>query len=99
MSADAFVWLFQDQMVAALEKEIDRLNVANGVSDAERASRSAARRDRILTTERAEEGEIERAAAKGTIIMRRPGADPRAVLNVQLDGASSSAASVAPAAA
>ena len=98
MRNDTVVWLLQDQM-AALEREIDALNVTNGIADAVLATQSTALRDRILAAERAEEAEIERATSEGTFIPRRANADPRAVPGIQFAGAASTAARFAPAAA
>jgi hypothetical protein len=96
MRNDTVVWLLQDQMVAALEREIDALNVTNGIADAVLATQSTALRDRILAAERAEEAEIERATSEGTFIPRRANADPRAVPGIQFAGAASTAARFAP---
>jgi hypothetical protein len=53
------------------------------LDDQQRAEREAALLAAILNAERTEERLIEAAAAEGRTILRRPEADPRAVLGLR----------------
>jgi hypothetical protein len=76
-------WLFQDQLIAAVEKEIDQCtDDANALSDVDRAKKLKATVDEILSVERQEEALIEMAATQGHEVGRRPDVDPRAVLGI-----------------
>jgi hypothetical protein len=76
-------WLYRDDLIAALDREIDSIAVdANALSDEVRASRRQEIIADILATERDEEALIELAAADGLEILRRADADPRAVLGL-----------------
>ena len=76
-------WLFKDQMIAAVEAEIDEINDGIGALGAEeRRTREGEILAALLDAERAEEGIIEQGAGA---ISRRPDADPRAVLGLADD--------------
>lgn len=76
-------WLFRDQLKAALDTEIDEFSDdAAALTDVARRERLATfTRDRLVT-EREEEFWVEAAISKGSSIIRRPDADPRAVLGL-----------------
>lgn len=76
-------WLNRDQLIAAIEAEIDDVS-EDGVAltDLQRAQQVAEVRADRLAVEREEEALIETAATQGLDLLRRPDADPRAVLGV-----------------
>lgn len=92
LSPDFLVWLFRDELTAALSREVDALTLDKAISRDERAQRLETLRAALLDVERAEEGAIQRAQEEGTFIARRPDADARAVLGIQFVGAASQAA-------
>jgi hypothetical protein len=70
-------------MVAALEAEIDAVaSDQQAIPAQERADRLAQIAADRLACERREEAVIEAAAEAGTVLERRPDADPRAVLTI-----------------
>ena len=76
-------WLAEDEMIAAREAEIDaQADDAAAVASDERATRTTDLLAAILEVEREEEALIEEA---GGDILRRPDADPRAVLGLSGD--------------
>ncbi len=78
-------WTFRDQLLAAINAEIDRhSDDEHALDDATRAERLATIARDALAVGREEEALICLAAASGTEIMRRPNADPRAVLGLEL---------------
>ncbi len=80
--ARSLVALFAPELKAKVETFIRDSAPVNGMSDAERAARLAAIEDRKLELERQEEAHIVASEQAGTPILRRPDADPRAVLGV-----------------
>lgn len=79
-------WLFRDELIAALEREIDAdADDASALTDEDRAKRIERATSTILALEREEEAAIEAAAASGMNISRRVDADPRAVLGLSDD--------------
>lgn len=80
---DILAWLFADQLRAKLDAEIDAVaDDAAALSTEQRdQQRRQALRDK-LTTERDEEAFVRMAIAGGALVMRRPEADPRAVLGL-----------------
>jgi hypothetical protein len=92
VSADFLLWLFRDQVVEALEREVEALNVQGALTRDERAARLEALRAALLEAERREEAAITRARTEGTLIARRPDADPRAVLGIRFVGVAASQA-------
>ena len=79
-------WTFKDQMIAAVDKEIElRGDDANALSDAQRAERTATILGDLLMSEREEELLIEHGEAKGIVLARRTNADPRALLGLSSD--------------
>jgi hypothetical protein len=77
------IWLFHDEVISALEREVDELaDDAHALSDEDRAAHEAALQARLLEAERIEERLIEVAAEEGRAVSRRPNADPRAVLGL-----------------
>lgn len=79
-------WLFRDQVIAALEKEIDALASDEVALSAEDRARLIAECDRDACALEIEEEQLIRAAAEsGQPIERRRDASPEAVLLVRLD--------------
>lgn len=80
------VWANESAIVKALDKEIDSLLAEDsGLSDADRAARLTTLYADLLKNERMEESLIEAAELLGMDVMRRPDADPRAVLGLADD--------------
>jgi len=77
-------WINADALLSRLFAEIDAAAPANGLGDDERASRIGALDEERLALERQEEALIERAEAEGVLIERRPDADPRAALMIEV---------------
>lgn len=76
-------WLFEPQLVAAVEKEIDSAaDPSSALSDEQIAKKRGQLRAAILLAEREEEALIEAAEAAGIAIARRLDSDPRAVLGL-----------------
>lgn len=76
-------WLDPDALLAALEREIDELaDDEAALSDEARAAKRTEILADLLAVERDEEAFILQAAASGAEILRRPDADPRAVLGL-----------------
>lgn len=77
-------WLFPDAMIAALERDIDTLDVddAAALDTDARQAKEAEIKTELLAAEHEEEMLIRAAAASGVEVVRRPDADPRAVLGV-----------------
>ena len=76
-------WLHMDEMIAALEVEIDAVaDDGQAIPAAEREARLEQIAKDKLHAERREEAVIEAAADAGTALERRPDADPRAVLGI-----------------
>ncbi|MBR0870041.1 hypothetical protein JQ633_06710 [Bradyrhizobium tropiciagri] len=78
-------WLFRDQLVAALEREIDAAaDDAAALTREQREVQEAAVLQDILAIERREVALIFVAEAQGTIIDFRPDTSPQALLGVRL---------------
>jgi hypothetical protein len=78
-----FAWLHQDQMVIAIEREIDSSSDdANALTGVERQKQRTTALADILANERDEEDAIMAARTNGVDILRRIDADPRAVLGL-----------------
>jgi len=79
-------WAFRDRLSAALNAEIDAIaDDAAALTAEQRAEqRATALRDK-LAAERDEEALLRMAIAAGTTLLRRPEADPRAVLGLADD--------------
>lgn len=77
---EAAVWLFRDQVRDRLVAEIKAADHSDGIAAGDRAARLSKIDTRLLGLEREEEALIVQAADHGMEIMRRPDADPRAVL-------------------
>jgi hypothetical protein len=78
-------WLHTDAMVAALEREIDALpQHPDALTPAQKTRRLSELRDRLDVLERREEGLVELAQERGIDLLRRPQADPAAVLGLRL---------------
>ena len=76
-------WLHPEAMTEALEREIDLVaDDAQAIGADEREARLAEIAAEKLQAERREEAVIEAAADAGTILERRPDADPVAVLGI-----------------
>lgn len=77
-------WMHQDALVAAMEREIDaETEISEGaISDDDRKFKLMELADDRLDLEHQEESLIRQAAEDGIEIMRRRGADPRAVLGL-----------------
>jgi hypothetical protein len=79
----AMAWLFRDQIVAALDLQIDSLaDDQNALTQQQRAEKESEIGRDILFVEREEEALIRIASGKGMAILRRVDADPRAVLGL-----------------
>jgi hypothetical protein len=79
-------WLDPEAMLARLARQIEEAGDDETALDAEaRAKRIAELTDEILKIERDEEALLEIASNEGVEIMRRPDADPRAVLGLSDD--------------
>lgn len=79
-------WLYGKDLEAALVAEIEAAagsQATETLTDAERARLLAELDAEILQAERIEESMIRAAAVEGLEILRRPDADPRAVLSVE----------------
>lgn len=87
VSADLLLWVFREQVAAALIREVEAMPNEWPLTVKERADRLGQRTAMVLDNERAEEAAVERAAREGTFIARRVDADPRAVLGVEFVGA------------
>lgn len=82
---DSLAWLAPELIVAALEREIDaKADDPLATGGEERAMLLQEIADAILTAELMEEALVEKALAAGQDAVRRPRADPRAVLGVEL---------------
>jgi hypothetical protein len=92
LSADTFVWLFRDELAAAMDREVEARAIVGGLTRDERAAQLETLRAQLLDLERAEESAIQRAKEEGTVIARRGDADPRAVLGVRFIGVAASRA-------
>lgn len=75
-------WLFHDELVAAMTDGID--DHVTGVSIEERNERQAALTVQLFDLECDEEALIEAALAQGIEVHRRPGADPLALLGLEV---------------
>lgn len=76
-------WVCRDQLVAALDREVDQLaDDAAALSDADRAEKLAEIAADMLACEMQEELVARMIEATGSSVRRRPDADPRAVLAV-----------------
>lgn len=76
-------WLFEEQLIAKVEAEIDAIaDDSEALGPEERAKRLSELSAEILRHERIEEQLIERAAESNIVIPRRRDADPRAVLGL-----------------
>ena len=90
-------FLFPDQLLSALCREVDLVSDdANSLDDATRATKLATIAADMLAVEREEEALIVQAEQAGNQILRRPDADPRAVLQIELITAASRSASMPP---
>lgn len=77
-------WLLKDQLIERAEKEIDLIADDDfALSTEQRHERIKTLKREILDAERLEETLLEKAAATGIPVARRPNADPRAVLGVE----------------
>lgn len=84
-SVGLLCWLHRDALIAAVEREIDDLaSDEHALDDATRARRLSQLSSRRLELERHEESLIELAASQGLDLPRRPNADVRAVLGVDI---------------
>jgi hypothetical protein len=87
-TADAvalMAFLFRDQMIGAIETEIDaRSDDAHALTGQQRAARERELLASLLQVEREEEHLIALANAAGGNVLRRPGADPMAVLGIAI---------------
>lgn len=78
-----FFRVHRDRILADLEHDIDIVaDDASALSDEQRAKRISACKAAILDQERTEESLIVMAAESGLSVMRRPDADPRAILGL-----------------
>jgi hypothetical protein len=76
-------WLFHDQLIAALDIEISAMaDDDHALDDQQRSATEALLLSERLATERIEEALIEAAEAEGRNVVRRPNADPRAILGL-----------------
>jgi hypothetical protein len=76
-------WLFHDELIAAVTDGIDD-HIAGGIGIAERNARKAALQAQLLDLEFEEESLVEAALALGVEVHRRPGADPLALLGLEI---------------
>jgi hypothetical protein len=74
-------WLLADEMISRLDEKIDRQSGA-GLNSTERARREGQLKDKLMTLQRTEESIIEKFESEFDLI-RRPAADPLAVLNLR----------------
>jgi hypothetical protein len=80
------VWAHRDALIARLDEEIESCSTdKEALTDEQRRAKSAAILADILAIEREEEAFIERMEASGAMFLRRPDADPRAVLGLSSD--------------
>lgn len=80
---ELLAWLHPDALVTALEKEIDGLPKPKlTLTAAEKQKRLVELRDNLDTLERQEETLIEKAVEQGLDLLRRPLANPLAVLGI-----------------
>jgi hypothetical protein len=76
-------WLFRDQLIEAIEHEVDELSDdRHAIDPSQRAERERELAEQMLELERTEEALIEAAADDAIEIARRGNADPRAVLSL-----------------
>jgi len=75
-------WLHEPAFVAALEKEIDLLALPPGMPAEKKEKELAAINASLLQLERHEERLVTLAEEQGMDVLRRPDADPRAVLSI-----------------
>jgi hypothetical protein len=84
-SLGLLAWLAKDPLISAIEAEIDRrADDAAALTEEQRASRVADIRQELLAVERDEESLITLLNRTGGDIARRPDADARAVLGVEI---------------
>lgn len=76
-------WLFRDQIIAALDSEIDDVaDDANALTTDERRKRIADAKKALLAAEREEEELVCMARESGLTVARRHDCDPRAILGL-----------------
>jgi hypothetical protein len=75
-------WLHHDQIVARLHAIADAQDYAGAMTDDQRDRAFSALLDQKLALNFAEVAAVVAAAADGTVVIRRPDADPRAILQV-----------------
>lgn len=82
-AAALFAWLNRDQLIAAINAEIDRFaDDGAALTTALRAEKIKAAKAAAFTEERIEEALIVLGAEQGLVIPRRSDADPRAILSL-----------------
>jgi hypothetical protein len=84
-TAALLAWIAPDAFCRAIERELAEVPVrADAMPAGERIRRVEELSAQLLVLERKEEHLIETAAADGVEVLRRPDADPRAVLGLQI---------------
>jgi hypothetical protein len=79
------IWLFRDQVEARVKKMLAAKKRDGALSAEERAAKIATLRALILKLEREEEVLIRLCEASGFVALRRPNANPLAVLGIVAD--------------
>jgi hypothetical protein len=78
-------WLHEDEVIAALDREIDaRARDDKAMTAGQKAERLVALAAELLAVERDEEAFLRMAVAQDLPVERRPDADPRAVLQIDV---------------
>ena len=79
-------WAHRDVLIARLDEEIESCSTdTEALTDEQRSVKTAAISADILAIEREEEVLIERMEQSGAMFLRRPDADPRAILGLSSD--------------
>lgn len=76
-------WAAKDAILEKLLHQVDGLDLAGGLSDADKQTKLAESEAALLALERLEEGIIRRSERGGAVILRRPDAAVCAVLNLK----------------
>lgn len=83
--AGFLLWALRDHVEAALLEMVPD-DIPGAMADEQREQRLTKLRAELLRLERIEESLLERAEAEGRAVERRPDADPRAILGVDIVG-------------
>lgn len=83
-AAAVFVWLLEGELREVLHRRIDELDLADALSTQQQEKELEQLADRRLRLEREEEAAIVGLAEQGVVLDRRPGVDPRAMLECEV---------------